>query len=147
MAARVLHFGSDDCYRIMVLRAAGYDVQEATNLIELKADLDRDHEISAVLMSEGVDQSVERAAAIVRSRAPVILFRRSQQSIDETGFDLIFETSVRPEVWLREMADLIKKGLELLDESRRLRVRTAALRAEYKKERELRDRMRSMPRE
>jgi len=30
MAARVIHFGYDDCYRVQVLRTAGYEVRQPT---------------------------------------------------------------------------------------------------------------------
>jgi len=41
MAAKILHFGWDDCYRLQVLRVAGYDVLESETLAELCDHLQR----------------------------------------------------------------------------------------------------------
>src|SRR3954454_8834825 len=76
MAANVLHFGWDDCYRVLVLRRAGYTVVEVKTLEALDLGVQRDHSIDAVIFSDHGRQSTELAASVVRRRstAPLILF-------------------------------------------------------------------------
>ncbi len=119
MAARVLHFGWDDCYRIQVLRQAGYTVAEADSLEMLDLDLQRDPPVDAVILSDDDGNSMELAARVVRRRsaAPIILFRRSQRPLDERNFDLVFLSFVPPQIWLAETAALIARSREVRSHS------------------------------
>lgn len=112
MAARVIHFGLDDCYRVPVLVSAGFEVKEATSLGELSVDLRGSEPLDAVLVCEDSGNLAEQAAEMVRQvmPAPVILFRRSQRCIDERKFDRVYTCSTPPPVWLSETAALIAKG-------------------------------------
>jgi len=115
MAARVIYFGWDDCCRIPVLRAAGIEVREVKSLDELSAVLQNHEPVLAVLVSEHTDQSAVQAAEMWRrcSRAPLVLFRRSQQAIDEETFDKVYSCLTPPDVWLRETLSLITRGDKL----------------------------------
>jgi hypothetical protein len=115
MAARVIHFGWDDSFRVPVLRAAGFEVWESRSLDELSLDLQRDDDVGAVVISEDLEVPSENAAEVIRrsTLAPVILFRRTRQEIDRSRFDQIFDSSILPWVWLGEMAALIARSRAL----------------------------------
>jgi hypothetical protein len=115
-------FGWDDCYRVPVLRGAGFEVIESKSLDELSADLQRNREVDAVIVSEDIEPTEEQAADMVRRAAlsPVILFRRSRRRIDESKFDKVYTYKTPPDVWLNETAVLIAKGYKLKAEAPRL---------------------------
>ena len=128
MAARAIHFGWDDCYRVPVLRAAGFEVREANSLDELCFDLQTDDHVDVVIVSEDIEPTAERAAEIVRrsALAPVILFRRSDREIDEKKFDKVYNCTTPPDIWLREAVALIAKSYMLKAEAAHLRTVAAA---------------------
>jgi hypothetical protein len=132
MAAQVIHFGNDDCYRVPVLRATGFEVIEAKSLDELGVDLQRNRQVDAVIVSEDIEPTAERAADIVRrsALAPVVLFRRSQREINKSKFDKVYTYMTPPDVWLNETVVLIAKGYKLQAEAARLRAEAAAVQAE-----------------
>src|SRR5215472_12463406 len=47
MIAKVVHFGTDDCHRLMVLRSAGYLVEDCACLEQLSGFLAGDAELDA----------------------------------------------------------------------------------------------------
>lgn len=108
MAATILHFGYDYCYRVSLLRSAGYAVKEARSLSTLERNL-KQNPVQAVILSETNPRIAERVADVVRqhSRAPVILFRRSPADLDVSKFDQIYSASVSPPVWLLNIEALI----------------------------------------
>ena len=120
MAARILHFGWDDCYRVQVLRGAGYAVMESETLEELCDHLQPVEPVDAVILSEDTPHTIEQAAAIVRTHcaAPLILFRHSQCDLDESMFNQIFTCLDPPQEWLARTAELIaqSRALPELDE-------------------------------
>jgi hypothetical protein len=137
VAARVIHFGLDDCYRVPVLLSAGFVVKEAASLGELSVDLHGPEPLDAVLVCEDPGNLAEQAAEMVRRvmPAPVILFRRSQRCIDERKFDRVYTCTTPPAVWLSETAALIRKGYRLQAEAARLLTESAAVRAETQRQR------------
>ena len=137
MAARLLHFGWDDCYRVLVLRRAGYAVTEAETLGELDLDLRQGEPLHAVVLSEDAPPITEQAVGIVRrhSTAPVILFRRSHGDLDERQFDQVFSWFVPPEEWLERTAALIAQSQALRERSARLRLKSLAVRQETERQR------------
>ena len=137
MAARVIHFGWDDCYRVPVLRAAGFEVEEAKSLGELGVDLQRKQAVDAVIVSEELEPTAELVAERVRKAVPVpvILFRRSQREIDERKFEKVYTCTTPPDVWLSEMAALIAKGYKLQAEAAHLREEAAEVQAETRRQR------------
>ena len=112
MVAKILHFGWDDCYRVQVLRGAGFAVVESETLEELCDHLQRGEPVDAVILSEAVPCTIEQAAAIVRTHcaAPMILFRRSLCLVDESAFDLVFAWFIPPPEWLEKTAELIAQS-------------------------------------
>jgi hypothetical protein len=110
MAARVIHFGPDDCHRLMVLQSAGYVVEDCLSLGQLRASLAGD-EACAVLLSDGDGVAPEEALALARdcSSAPVVLFCGTNRDYEDAAFDLIVHSLTRPEVWLCEVDALIAK--------------------------------------
>jgi hypothetical protein len=112
MAARVIHYGIDDCYRVTVLRGLGYSVDDCTSLTQLRAALLANGEAEAVLISETEGTLPEAAAAIAKSssRAPLVLFRRSNGICKEEKFDLVVETLTSPQQWVDDVKALIQQS-------------------------------------
>jgi hypothetical protein len=112
MSYRVIYFGWNDCHRVQVLRSAGYEVEELASLGELGLYLEKNVPVDVVVVSESDQRSAEQAAELVRrhSKAPLILFRRDQNALDEGKFDQVFSSLVEPQVWLKETAALIEHG-------------------------------------
>jgi hypothetical protein len=112
MATRVIHFGPDDCHRRMVRQSAGYSVDECHSLGELRDCLLTATAFEAVFMSEAEGLTPEDAASITRmhSCVPVILFRGTNLSYEESQFDLVIHALTPPDVWLNEVETLIERG-------------------------------------
>jgi hypothetical protein len=125
MAARVIHFGPDDCHRLMVLRSAGFAVDGCMSLTQFRSSLVSGNHAEAVLLSDGDGFSPEEAAVLARccSSAPVVLFSGTNRTYEGAAFDLIVHSLTPPEVWLHEVDALIAKsrlrGGNLLDLSRK----------------------------
>lgn len=122
MAAKVIHFGWDDCYRVPVFRSIGLEVWEAETLEDLCSGLQRGEKVDAVVLSEDDREVTERAAVVVRqlSSAPLILFRRFHDGLDESRFDRVFGPLAPPEQWLVQTAEMIATSHAVQEESARL---------------------------
>jgi hypothetical protein len=109
MAARVIHFGPDDCHRLMVLRSAGYALDGGVALEQLLASLVAGSRADAVLLSDGDGIAPEDAASLARScsSAPVVLFSGTNRAYEGAVFDLVVHSLTPPEVWLYEVDALI----------------------------------------
>lgn len=148
VAARVIHFGTDECYRITVLRSVGYSVDECSSLVQLRAELASNGEAVAICITEDFTDPPETAVPLVRSctPAPLVLFRRSNRDYEETPFDLVIDTLTPPQRWLTEIQDVIQRSQALRAHSRELYIESAQLRdasrAARKKSAEERDRSR-----
>jgi hypothetical protein len=112
MAARVIHFGPDDCHRLMVLRSAGYAVDGCTSLAQLRGSLLAGGEADAVLLSDGSGVALEEAASLARScsSAPVILFSGTNRTHEGAAFDLVVHSLTPPEAWLYEVDKVIAQS-------------------------------------
>jgi hypothetical protein len=112
MAARVIHFGRDDCHRLTVLRSAGYSVDDCDSLVQLRASLLDFGEADAVLLSDGDGLAAEDAGSVARtcSKAPVVLFSATNRNYQDSAFDLVVHSLTPPEVWLGEVDALIAKS-------------------------------------
>lgn len=112
MAAKILHFGWDDCHRVQLLRVAGFAVMESETLEELCDHLQRGKPVDAVILSEAAPRTIQQAAAIVRTHcaAPMILFRRTLRQLDESSFDQVFAWFIPPPEWLEKTAELIAQS-------------------------------------
>jgi hypothetical protein len=111
LAARVIHYGADDCHRLMVLRSAGYSVEDCRSLVQLRDRLARGAPADALLLSDAEGEEPNEAIALARtqSAAPVILFRSTTLAYEDTGVDLIVHSLTPPEVWLPDVDALIEK--------------------------------------
>ena len=112
MSARVVHFGPDDCHRLMVLESAGYTVEDCRCLGELRGALGGGAVVDAVLVSDGDGVSPQEAMAVSRTHSslPVILFRSTNRAYEDAGFDLVVHCLTPPEAWLNEVDALIEKS-------------------------------------
>jgi len=111
MPARVIHFGPDDCHRLMVLESAGYAVENCDCLAELPRALADSAEVDAVLVSEGNGVSVLDVVAMARahSSVPVIVFRTTNLAYEDSGVDLVVHCLTPPDIWLNDVETLIEK--------------------------------------
>jgi hypothetical protein len=109
MAARVIHFGTDDCHRQSMLRRAGYEVESCRDLIQLQAALQSDGKADAVMIYDGDGRVPMDAFALARSAsmAPIVLFPGPERSYEAEHFDLAVATFTPPEEWLLGLANLI----------------------------------------
>jgi len=143
MAATVIHFGCDDCHRLMVLRTAGYSVDDCQSLVQLRDRLAQGGEADALLLSdaEGVSPSEAIAVAKSQSSAPVILFRSTTLAYEDSAVDLIVHSLTPPEIWLQEVDAIIEKSrairaesVALVGQTRQLRRESAAAREQSRAE-------------
>jgi hypothetical protein len=128
--ATVLHFGSDDCHRVRVLRHAGYEVRELDSLDRLRLNLESGEDVDAVIVSEEGARYAEQAADLVRqhSGAPLVLFRQSHVNLDESRFDRVYPSLTPPPLWLFETAVIVMQSKELRAQSEWLRHEVKVLR-------------------
>jgi hypothetical protein len=125
MAGRILHFGADTCHRLPVLENAGYTVERCTSLAALREALEDGEAPDALVMTETEKDSPREAVRLARAHSPIplILFRETQRSLGEDGFDLVVPILHPPEAWLAEIAALIATSAQI-------RGRSAGFRAE-----------------
>jgi hypothetical protein len=112
MAARVVHFGWDRCYRVPLLRSAGYDVAEPLSLEELAACFQCGKEVDALVISDDCGKSTAKNAVELFRRfsaAPVFLFRRSGNEAIEGTYEIPLPCLTPPDIWLTSLATLIAK--------------------------------------
>jgi hypothetical protein len=130
MAARVIHYGMDDCYRVAVLQGIGYTVEDCGTLVQLGAALSANPEVEAVLISETEGQTLETAAALAKSssNAPLVLFRCLNGAYGDEKFDLIIETLTHPQKWVNDLKTLIERKQVLPTPSNLLLQKSAASR-------------------
>ncbi len=110
MASRLVHYGTDECLRLMVLSHTGYSVEasgtsipsfirllirEATDVIAISED-DRDCNPEAVKISR------------LLSCAPVVLFEGFDRNSNLPGVDLAIPRGTLPGQWLHEIARVIQ---------------------------------------
>jgi hypothetical protein len=109
MAARIIHFGPDDCHRLMVLRSAGYAVDGCESLAQLRRLLMAEGVPEAVLLSDGPGVELKEAATLTRScsSAPVVLFSGTNRAYEGMSFDLVVHSLTPPEAWLHEVDKVI----------------------------------------
>jgi hypothetical protein len=113
--ARVIHFGSDDCHRVLTLRKVGFEVCVSDSLERLRLDLEGNEGVDAVLVAEGTRRTTERAAAMVQrySCAPLVLFHRSHAPLCVKRFDQVYTPSVPAVFWLLQTAVLVEQTQDL----------------------------------
>lgn len=109
---RIIHFGTDDCHRVSVLRSAGYRVEDCRSLHTFGEALTADGELDAVFITEreGDLQGEAISLAQTRSSAPLVLFRRSHSDLSGGNFDLVIDSLTSPQNWLEEIGQLIARS-------------------------------------
>jgi hypothetical protein len=110
-SVRLIHFGSDDCHRVNVLRSAGYSVDECRSMRAFQDALKAERKPDAVFITEREDDPAGDAISLTKScsAAPLILFRRSHGDLSDRGFDLVIESLTPPQQWLQEIDELIAR--------------------------------------
>ena len=138
MAARVIHFGPDDCHRLMVLQSAGYAVSDCRTLVQLRTCLATADPADALLTSDAEALEPKEAIALAKTRAslPVVLFRSTNLAYEDSGVDLIVNCLTPPEVWLQEVNALIEKSRAIRAQSVQLRRESIAARNRSRAERQ-----------
>jgi len=116
MPGRVIHFGTDDCHRLMVLESAGYALKECDCLVELRRLLEDSVRTDALVVSEGDGVSLQEVVAVARTHSclPVILFRNTNLEYEDDGVDLVIYCLTPPRVWLNEVEAAIEKTRDSL---------------------------------
>lgn len=111
MAARIIHFGADNCHRLWVLKSAGYFIEDCQSVVQLHAALQSGSDPDAVAFTENERFAPEEAVAVTRSHssAPLILFRETHNDCMESVFDLVVPVLEPPETWLNSVAALIAR--------------------------------------
>lgn len=129
MATGVIHFGVDDCSRVLVLQNAGYSVSQCCFISELKTALEGSLRPSATLFSEASGFNRIEAVSLIRNCAlhtPIIYFSNLSGLCDEqSGPDLLVPPFTAPERWLRWVASVIDQSRAVRAASISLREKTA----------------------
>lgn len=131
-AARLIHFGEDECYRTPIMRGAGYNVEQCESIPDLQQALKSPETTDLICISESYHRPREDALAISRalSKAPVVLFRSTMHRYIADRFDLEIDTLAEPEVWLLQLDGLIEESRKNGDPSRQTTTASQKLREE-----------------
>lgn len=128
-SATVLHFGLDQCFRLRVLESAGFAVEDCPSLDTLSAELLRKPD--ALVLEDEPAAQVMKAISLSRlyPNVPLVLFRSSEPVSEglACSADLTIPSFTAPELWLREIEDLVERTRTLAAESQRIRAQSAAL--------------------
>jgi hypothetical protein len=113
MAATVLHFGIDECNRVLVLRHAGYLVDDCPSINQFRTSLNRGIQPEALLFSKSSQVERQKVVTLARSsflRAPLIRFEDMNDRKDDQNFDLVIDPLITaPAMWLQEIAATIER--------------------------------------
>jgi hypothetical protein len=138
MAPLLLHFGVDDCYRVPLLRRAGYSVEDCHSLRRLRSALIEFPEPDAVAIAVNDEIEANEAVSLVRwhCTSPLVLFQTAKPFYETSDFNLVVPSFTHPREWLFGIALLIAESRTLRDRSRQMREVSASLRAEVAAARE-----------
>jgi hypothetical protein len=130
MAARIIHFGADNCHRLWVLKSAGYFIDDCQSVVQLRTVLQSGTDPDAVAFTENERFAPEEAVEVTRSHssAPLILFRETHNDCVESVFDLVVPVLEPPEAWLTSVAALIARSQAIRASSEALIKQSMALR-------------------
>lgn len=122
MAASLLHFGVDECNRVLLLRDRGYSVDLCLTLGEFHSTLANRAEAQAVLVPErpGIERREVVTLTRTTSRAALVLFSGTYTE-EAPEFDLVIPPLDSPADWLQKIAILIEKSRALNSASRVIR--------------------------
>ncbi len=128
-AARVLHFGEDECHRLIVLRQAGYDAalcHSAPQMIRQLQQADFDAVLFPRVPAKRLLLSELRASTIV----PFVLFGYPLDPSHPAPFDLVIDPITDPGIWLRQLSLAIDLARKIRERSALVHSESATLRAE-----------------
>ena len=130
MASTLVHYGTEYCNRLLVLRAAGYSVDACSSVREFRASLEQRAALKAVLVAARPDTERRQVVTLTRenSHAGLVLFDSTCSDGEERGFDIVIPPQTRPEDWLRKIAELIAKSRSLNAAATTIREQSALLR-------------------
>lgn len=119
MAYRIIHLGVDHCHRLMVLRNAGFGVEECPSLVEFREALMTEPPAGAICVGDGEAGAREMVVSLARARCsgPLILFQTDEddasgsEDAPDASFDLVVPCLTPPEVWLSKLRSLIQRGM------------------------------------
>ena len=128
MAATVVHFGEDICYRLPVLRSAGYAVEQCDSLEQFSTFLSSAPDV--VVLEEDPQVPLLKAISFTRARssASLVLFRHDIAMTLAEGCDLVIPTLTAPEEWLSKIAMLLERSCSAGEDSQALVRKSASLR-------------------
>lgn len=108
VAATIVHFGQDTCFRLPVLRSGGYTVETCASLEQL-AILASKAEV--VTLEEEPGGPIREVLALTRARsqASVVLFRNDSEAAIPKDIDLVIPAFTAPEDWLKQIAGLLQQ--------------------------------------
>jgi hypothetical protein len=126
-SATLVHFGFDQCFRVRVLESAGFQVADCDSLDALSLQLMQ--EPKALLLEDEPVPQIDCAISLSKSypELPVVYFRCLPDIPVTRSKDLVIPSFTPPELWLREIRQLVARSQAVLAESRRLRAQSAAL--------------------
>jgi hypothetical protein len=128
-AARVLHFGEDECHRLIVLHQAGYDAvlcHSGPHLVQQMQQPDFDAVLFPRLPAKRLLLNELRASTIV----PFVLFGFPLDPSHPAPFDLIIDPITDPAIWLRQLSQTIGLARDVRKRSALVRSQSATLRGE-----------------
>ena len=130
MAARIVHFGADNCCRLLVLEHAGYEIDHCSSVVKLGLALTTEREADAVVITEDPEAPRREAIALVRSRcaAPLILFQTAGSGYEESDFDLVIPALTSTHEWLEKIGAIIERSRSMMADSKSVSEQSAALR-------------------
>lgn len=137
MAATVVHFGVDICYRLPVLRSVGYAVEQCDSIEHFSTFLAWDPDM--VVLEDEPLVPLRKAISFARARssASLVLFRNDTATMLVEECDLIIPSLTAPEEWLGEMATLLEQSRTIRADSQALLRKSASLRQDVAAVREM----------
>lgn len=120
MSARIVHFGTDSCSRLLVLEHAGYHVEHCPSVARLGFALTAGREADAVVITEDPKTPRREAITLIRSHssAPLILFQTTGSGYNEADFDLVIPVLTPTREWLEKIAAAIERSRSVIANSR-----------------------------
>lgn len=137
MAATVVHFGEDICYRVPVLRSAGYAVEQCDSLEHFSTFLAWNPDVVALEEEPLIPLRKAISFARARSSASLVLFQHDISATPLEECDLIVPALTAPEEWLDEIATLLERSRTIRADSQALVRKSASLRQDAAAVREM----------
>jgi hypothetical protein len=109
--ARIIHFGEDNCHRLMVLEGVGYAVERCESIQDIEFYLRSPLLPDAVVISGELHRASRLATFLSNADLPlpVILFAGTDESYTETEYDLIIPALTSPSDWLLSIEETIER--------------------------------------